>query len=71
MNFGFATCTWSSRPRAGPKPGEAVASETSGPSFMMALQEQLGSSWRRPRGGEFLVIDRVERPLAYQRCWRE
>jgi len=48
-----------------PKPGEAVASEPTGPSFMMALQEQLGLKLGTTKGPvEFLVIDRIERPSA-------
>jgi len=48
-----------------PKPGEAVASEPTGPSFMMALQEQLGLKLETTKGPvEFLVIDRIERPSA-------
>jgi uncharacterized protein (TIGR03435 family) len=48
-----------------PKPGEAVASEPTGPSFMMALQEQLGIKLETTKGPvEFLVIDRIERSSA-------
>jgi uncharacterized protein (TIGR03435 family) len=48
-----------------PKPGEAVASEPTGPSFMMALQEKLGLKLETTKGPvEFLVIDRIERPSA-------
>lgn len=46
-----------------PKPGEAVASEPTGPSFMMALQ--LGLKLETTKGPvEFLVINRIERPSA-------
>jgi len=48
-----------------PKPGEAVASEPTGPSFLMALQEQLGYKTETTKGPVgFLVIDRIERPSA-------
>jgi uncharacterized protein (TIGR03435 family) len=51
------------RPAPAPKPGEAVASEPTGPSFMMALQ--LGLKLETTKGPvEFLVIDRIERPSA-------
>jgi uncharacterized protein (TIGR03435 family) len=47
------------------KRGEAVASEPTGPSFMMALREQLGPKLETTKGPvEFLTIDRIERPWA-------
>jgi uncharacterized protein (TIGR03435 family) len=48
-----------------PKPGGAAASEPAGPSFMMALQKQLGLKLETTKGPvEFLAIDRIERPSA-------
>jgi uncharacterized protein (TIGR03435 family) len=47
------------------KPREAVASEPTAPSFMMALQEQLGLNLGTAKEPvEFLVIDRILQPPA-------
>jgi uncharacterized protein (TIGR03435 family) len=47
------------------RPGDASASEPTGPSFLAALQEQLGLRLEHTKGPvHLLVIDKIERPSA-------
>ncbi len=49
------------RPDQAPQAG--VASDPTGPSFVTAIQEQLGLKLEPAKGpGDFLVIDSIERP---------
>jgi len=47
-----------------PKRGEAVASEPTGPSFMMALPEQLGPKLETTKGAGGVSGDRPDRAAA-------